>query len=320
VNNHSYKLPRWKTPVVEEWAPGSWHCSAPNPSDKYGVKWSGWTQGPEHGQKIFAQNSFISALALESCIETPDKVRQDFSAVDQDTADSVPFESVFDGEFGGDNSGYSIRSFESHPEMQSARDREMYAPQRSLHNLDLEKRSRGSLRAAARHDPDEFRKALPADILDRLLVADGDDVPNGAPVRHPSLAPSWPRPELPSWFFDMRQDADVDDLPEPVPVADPGNGKFTVAPRVKHTVSLGLAIGDAEIAAQGEIPVVTIHGVKIGLRRSDKPTPKLPVWSEPYRPESGKGRKVTDPFKQMAICAALGTVPSFLAGITLPAI
>jgi hypothetical protein len=174
--------------------------------------------------------------------------------------------------------------------------------------------------AAARHDPDEFRKALPADILDRLLVADGDDVPNGAPVRHPSLAPSWPRPELPSWFFDMRQDADVDDLPEPVPVADPGNGKFTVAPRVKHTVSLGLAIGDAEIAAQGEIPVVTIHGVKIGLRRSDKPTPKLPVWSEPYRPESGKGRKVTDPFKQMAICAALGTVPSFLAGITLPAI
>jgi hypothetical protein len=23
----SYKLPRWKTPVVEEWTPGSWHRS-----------------------------------------------------------------------------------------------------------------------------------------------------------------------------------------------------------------------------------------------------------------------------------------------------
>jgi hypothetical protein len=167
--NHAYKLPRWKTPVVEEWAPGSWHWSAPNPSDKYGVKWSGWTQGPEHGQKIFAQNSFISALALESCIETPDKVRQDFSAVDQDTADSVPFESVFDGEFGGDNSGYSIRSFESHPEMQSARDREMYAPQRSLHNLDLEKRSRGSIRAAARHALVALEESGLLTVLNRLV-------------------------------------------------------------------------------------------------------------------------------------------------------
>jgi hypothetical protein len=45
----SYTLPRWKAPVVEECFETSWHCAAPDRSDKYGVGWSGWTEGRPHG-------------------------------------------------------------------------------------------------------------------------------------------------------------------------------------------------------------------------------------------------------------------------------
>ena len=91
-----------------------------------------------------------------------------------------------------------------------------------------------------------------------------------APMRHPTLAPSWPRPTLPDWLLDSRIAVDLDDLPECVSVEAPGDGRFMVAPRLKHVNSPGLAIGAVEIATEGDIPDVNIHGVKIGLRRADK--------------------------------------------------
>ena len=114
---------------------------------------------------------------------------------------------------------------------------------------------------------------------------------------------------------------------------------FTAPPRLKQTISPGLAIGHAAVEASSCITSINIHGVRIGLLRKDRPevepeveiiganeelglcgAPYFPRATEPLRSKSGKGRVVTDPFKQMAICAALGTVPSFIAGITLPTI
>jgi hypothetical protein len=164
---------------------------------------------------------------------------------------------------------------------------------RSKRNVNLEYRSRASLREAARHDPAAFRASLPADILDRLLVPDGDDFPNGAPMRHPTLVPTW---------------SDVGFVDD----------KFMVAPRLRHNVSPGLALGAAEIAAEGDIPNVDIHGVKIGLRRADKKAKAPPRAGAPFPKPSWPGRKY-DQHDLMAYCAGRGTVPSFLRGITIAA-
>ena len=230
----------------------------------------------------------------------------------RDADDPVPVGALFDlnddalGESSdgrGVNCGFSVHYVDP-------------TPRRSLRNLDIEKRSRASLRELARHDPSAFRAALPADILDRLLLPDGDDVPSGNSVRHPTLAPTWPRPGLPDWLVDMRLSVDLDDLPDPVPVEAPGDGRFMVAPRARHNVSLGLAIGAASIAAEGDIPSVDIHGVKIGLRRADRATPRRPRAGAPLPKPHWPGRKLC-PQEVMAFCAARKSVPSFLAGISI---
>jgi hypothetical protein len=92
-------------------------------------------------------------------------------------------------------------------------------PYRSLRNLDKESRTRAGLRKQTRRDQAAFFERLPADVFDRLFVAHGDDVPTErdhaewrvdpeaqrwfgkyhepseddllAPMRHPTLAPSW---------------------------------------------------------------------------------------------------------------------------------
>ena len=226
------------------------------------------------------------------------------------TDDPVPVEALFDlnDDPNGDgkvNCGYSVRLADP-------------TPRRSFRNLDLEKRSRASLREEARHDPAVFRASLPADILDRLLLADGDDVPNGAPMRHPTLAPTWPRPAPPHWFFDMSAGVDLDDLPRPVPAVPPGDGRFMVAPQVKHNVSPGLAVGAAEIAAEGDIPSVNINGVLIGLRRADKAAKPRRETLAPLPKPSWPGRQYGQR-ELMAFAASRGMIPSFLAGITIAA-
>ena len=122
-------------------------------------------------------------------------------------------------------------------------------PVRHDRNYRRELNSRSKLREKARHDASAFLAALPADILDRVLLYDGDDVPNGAPIRHPALIPAW------SDSF--------------------GDSKHMVAPRLEHNASPGLALGAAAIAAEvaaarHNIPVVNIHGVKLGLRCADR--------------------------------------------------
>ena len=281
----------------------------------------------------------------------------------RDNRDPVPFGALsdicaLDGEqMQGANSGYDILSFESHPEMQTALDKRMFAPRRSLVNLDKESRSRGGLRAKARTDPYALLADMPADIIERLTLPHGDDVPLWLPIRHPCLAPSWDyEPQL------AEQDPFCDVAPTdwsgragqlfPVPLvvkakADqcfigpikPCNVPFTAAPRRRfHTTSPGLVVGDVECKVASVSQTVNIHGVRIGLLKRERPDPE-PVkiiygtlkksqleWEvtydvitrEPARTYSGKGRSVTDPFQQMAVCAAKGTVPKFLSGISLP--
>ena len=160
-------------------------------------------------------------------------------------------------------------------------------PRRSLRNLDPEHRFRRRLREDARHNP-AFRSALPADVVDRLLLVACDDVPKEAPMRHPTLAPSW---------------GDTY-----------GDGRFTVAPRIKHSVSPGLAIGAAEIADEGDILTVNLHGVPVGLHSADKAAKARRETTAPLPKPSWPGRRY-DPSELMAACAGRGTVPSFLAGI-----
>ena len=101
----------------------------------------------------------------------------------------------------------------------------------------------------------------------------------------------------------MRASIDLDDLPRPVPAVVPGDGKFMVAPRLKHNVSPGLAVGAAEIAAEGDIPTVNIHGVLIGLRRADKKTEARPRAGAPFPKPSWPGRKY-DQCELMAFAAS----------------
>ena len=166
------------------------------------------------------------------------------------------------------------------------------APVRSDRNHRKELNSRSKLREVARHDPAAFRAALPDGILSRILIADADDVPNGAPMRHPTLAPTW---------FDSY-----------------GDGKFMVVPRHKQNVSPGLALGAAEIAAEGDIPTVNVHGVMIGLRRADKPA-KVRRETLASLPKPTRAGRRYEQRELMAFAASRGTIPSFLAGITIAA-
>lgn len=121
---------------------------------------------------------------------------------------------------------------------------------------------------------------------------------------------------------------DIDDLPVRtmrvsyaadgtlVPIDIPGDGRFMVAPRLKTNISPGLAIGEAEIAAEGDIPTANIHGVKIGLRRADKPSKPRRTTGAPRRNPSWPGRKY-GPHDLMAFCAGRGLIPTFMSGINV---
>jgi hypothetical protein len=296
----------------------SLHYSKPAPDAYSGIDWTCGRKAT--GRQAEKKDPFISVLEAESMYrDAPLEEDALSSAADLAGVEPLSLAAIYDGgetpdggfaDFGAPfGTGYIIGKMRS-------------TPFRSLINEDLEKRSRGNLRAAARKDPDAFRAALPADILDRLALPDADDVPHGSPVCHPRLAPSWPRPTLPDWFLDAPQDVDADDLPDMVPVKAPGGradigapgqapsfsiplivrtkrrkrqapvASFTAAPRIKPVVSPGLAIGEAACSAESCIATVAIHGVKIGLRRTDRKAPELPVWSAPYRPTSGPCRSV----------------------------
>jgi hypothetical protein len=81
--------------------------------------------------------------------------------------------------------------------------------------------------------------------------------------------------------------------------------------------------------AKGKIAVAEVDGIVIASgefirhdrkhRKGDAASPRMTAGPKLPDP-SWEGRRITDPFEQMARCAAIGTVPSWLAGITLPAI
>jgi hypothetical protein len=279
----SNRLPRWSAPKVEELDDAPAPFSPADRTAAYGPGWNGWAIGRRAGGRA-AYNTSLQCDLYRLHIQREDAEQPQcaLGGNEQSLAESGLVDAVAE-----DGEGRHLRGFQIYQHRDTLRDR------RSKRNFDKEYRMRAKLREAARHDPDAFRSAIPGDILDRVMVADADDVPNGSSIRHPRLVPSW-------------NDA-------------PGDGRFTAPPRVKQSVSPALAIGDAEIAAEievnGDIPVVNLHGVKIGLRRSDRKPPELgnvievapppgddaepliisiaPVWSVPYQPKSGAARPLT---------------------------
>ncbi len=228
--------------------------------------------------------------------------------------DPVPFTALFDagdddeGDAADINRGYIVTDFD---------DEQKPPPRRSLRNVDLEKRSRARLRERAKRDPGAFRAEIPADILDRLVMPHGDDVPAEVdpearlldpdarryfrspptelclevlPIaRHPALTPSW------------------HDAPK-------GDGRFQAPPRIKANVSPGLVVGAANVATADCLATANIHGILIGLRRADQAKVRHPAPAPTVRQTKWAGRKL-DRRELMAFAAGRGTVPKFLAGI-----
>ena len=166
------------------------------------------------------------------------------------------------------------------------------APVRSDRNHRKELNSRSKLREVARHDPAAFRAALPDGILSRILIADADDVPNGAPMRHPTLAPTW---------FDSY-----------------GDGKFMVAPRPKQNVSPGLATRRRRNCSRRR------HSDRQCSWRHDRTAPRRQAGQGPPRnsrvaPQANSGRAAVRTARAYGFRREPGTIPSFLAGITIAA-
>jgi len=209
-----------------------------------------------------------------------------------------------DGE--GVNAGYSVQYADP-------------TPRRSPRNADLEKRGRAGLRERTRFDPAAFRRAIPADILDRLLLPDGGDVPTEADpeLRHLD-------DEARRLFGEPRDEWSRDALlqlrhpyAQPSWEAEFGDGKFCKAPRLKINQSPGLAVGAHEVEASDCLAVVNLHGILVGLRRADKPPPRRYTTEAPFpKPRHGPCRSL-GALELMAACAARGLTPSFMAGISL---
>jgi hypothetical protein len=237
----------------------SLHYSRPAPDAYSGIDWTKDREAT--GRQAEKKDSFISVLEAESMYrDAPIEGDVLSSAADLASVEPLSLAAIYDGGETPDggfadfmNIGFIIGKMRS-------------TPFRSLVNVDLEKRSRGNLREAARKDPDAFRAALQGDILDRIALPDADDVPHGSPVRHPRLAPSWPRPTtLPDWFFDMAQEVDADDLPDMVPVKAPGGRADIGAPGKKPSFSVPLVIRSKRRIKRSQAPASFTAAPRINL-------------------------------------------------------